>query len=127
MTTQRHESMSKVFEICYGVKPEDLPLTINSKEAQRFADKFFSTKPETQDKMDPCKEEEHDKVFSGLYQACNPPNWWWICKTCGELGKDNAHVVHPKDVREFARLMVKFRPTEATWWRRFLRDDDTAK
>ena len=122
---KRHESMSKVFEACYGVKPEDLPLTINSKEAQRFADQFFNTTvPETHE-MDPCKEDEHDKVFSGECLACLPPKWFWVCKKCGAVGTEQAHVVSPKNVREFARVRVKFHP-EDTWWRRFLRDDDTA-
>jgi hypothetical protein len=115
--------MSEVFEICYGVKPGAL-LRIGSKEASLFADKFFNAKPDETHKMvDPCKEDEHDKVFSGHYKACNPPRWFWVCKTCGEEGTEEAHIVSPKNIHEFAKYYLKFHP-EDTWWRRFLKDEE---
>ena len=113
--------MTAVFEACYGTRPGAIQMTTNLTEAQQVADQFFNTEPKETHEMEPCKEGEHDKVFSGLYQACNPPNWWWICKTCGELGRDNAHVVRARDVREFSRLMVKFHPADAGWWKTFLK------
>lgn len=118
MIERRHHSMSEVFNAAYGVRPEELQ-PLDSEEAQQVMQKYLS--PTETHKMVPCAEDEHDKVFSGMYQACNPPNWWWICKTCGEVGTDTAHIVHPKDVREFSRLMVKFRPTEAEYWKRFIK------
>jgi hypothetical protein len=120
---KRHNSMTKAFEACYGTKP-----TIQDRSAEevaRFAEQFFSTTPpETHEMVDSCKEDEHDKVFSGEYFATNPPRWSWICKTCGELGREEAHVVTPKNVRDYARVLVKFHPMDATWWRRFLKDDE---
>jgi hypothetical protein len=113
--------MTEAFYAAYGVWPGEL-LPLDSERAQQFMMKFFSPSPSETHKMVPCAEDEHhDKVFSGMYEACNPPNWFWICKTCGEIGKETAHVVHPKDVHEFAKLMVKFHPTEASWWKRFIK------
>lgn len=65
---------------------------------------------------------EHTKVYSGLYQATNPPRWSWICDNCGEVGRDEAHSVDPKDFKRFARVMVHFHPDEKWWAKQVGRD-----
>lgn len=53
----------------------------------------------------------HDKCYSPMVLASNPPQHNWVCRTCGEIGADKGEYY---DFGEYERLVEKFKAKEGT-------------
>ena len=51
----------------------------------------------------------HDKCYSSMVLASNPPQRNWVCRTCGEIGADKGEYY---DYGEYERLIEKFKAKE---------------